>query len=224
MERPATAHQAFLSEAAHRFGVTQRRLAVAVQAAERLTREEFAVVEELLSLEADARSDDRRQRVAEGLKGVVEFLRSRVIKDPLADVDDPIDAKGEAAACLWSDLESRANRNRLLRDCVSAEEAGRLTGRSRQAVEKQRRAGRMVALRQGRQWRYPVWQFDADGRNGLVPGLSEVLDQLHLSPAGAALWLTTPKPELDGTAPIQVLTNRETRRVVDLARQQGFLP
>ncbi|MCP4664458.1 MAG: helix-turn-helix domain-containing protein [bacterium] len=201
-----------------------KRLEVAVQAAGRLTKEEFALVTELLRLDTDEVGIERRRAMAEGLREAIRQYLSQPPADPLADVDAPIAPREAVAATVWADLEARTNRLRLLRDCVSAEEAGRLTGRSRQAIERQRRAGRMVALRVGRRWRYPVWQLDADASGGVVLGLAEVLEHLRLSPAGAAWWLTAPASELDGRAPIQLLRNHESDRVVHLAAQQGYLP
>lgn len=221
MEEISQPDMAFLSEVAARFGVPRGRLAVAVEAAERLSPEEFALLQELLLLQTLGL--ERRRAMAEGLREAMEQCRTSH-SDPLQDVDDPLDDREAAVALFWSDVEARANRTRLLRACVSAQEAGRLMGRSRQAVEKQRRSGRMVALRSGRQWRYPVWQLDADEPHGLVPGVVEVMERLPLSPAGVALWLTSANPELDGETPIQVLRNRQTDRVVRLAEQQGYLP
>jgi hypothetical protein len=213
-----------LSEISARLGVPAQRLEVAVQAAGRFTNEEFALVAELLRLDPDEVGVERRRAVAEGLRRAIRQHLSRPPADPLADVDDPIDPSEAAAATAWADFEAHTHRQRLLRDCVSAEEAGRLTGRSRQAIERQRQAGHMVALRVGRQWRYPVWQLDADGPGGIVPGLAEVLKHLQRSPAAAALWLSTAVPELDGQTPIQLLRKHEGDRVVRLAEHQGYLP
>jgi len=221
MTQPLPTDRALLSEISARFGVPAKRLEVAVQAAGRLTKEEFALVTEFLRLDTDEVGIERRRAMAEGLREAIRQYLAHPPADPLADVDDPIDPREAVAATLWADLEARTHRLRFLRDCVSAEEAGRLTGRSRQAIERQRRAGRMVALRVGRRWRYPVWQLDADASGGVLPGL---LEHLRLSPAGAALWLTTPASELDGRAPIQLLRNHERDRVVHLAEQQGYLP
>jgi len=137
---------ALLSEVAARFGVPRRRLAVAVEAAERLSREEFALLQELLLLQTLGL--ERRRAMAEGLREAMAQYRTSH-SDPLKDVDDPMGDREAAVAVFWSDVEARANRARLLRGCVSAEEAGRLTGRSRQAVEKQRRSGRMSQVSGG---------------------------------------------------------------------------
>jgi hypothetical protein len=58
--------------------------------------------------------------------------------DPLAAVDDPLDAAG-AAECIAL-VESQALRETILKNCIDAAEAGKLTGRSRQALERLRRS------------------------------------------------------------------------------------
>ena len=152
------------------------------------------------------------------------FPDLRPSDDPLGEVDDPIEAGEAAGTVLWADLGARTNRTRLLRDCVTSAEAGRLTGRSRQAIEKLRRNGGILALRFGRQWRYPRWQLDGDSPGGVIAEIPELLQLLHLSPTGAALWLNSSKPELEGATPLQRLQNRDTETVLQLAEQHGHLP
>ena len=212
-----------LSDTAARLGVPRQRLAVAVKAAEHMNREEFALLEELLLL--NAVEAKRRRTVVEGLRDFLQQFRTTwSTSDPLSDVDRGVDEKSTISAVLWADSEAGSHRDRLLHESVSAEEAGRLTGRSRQAIERQRRAGRVIALRVGRRWSYPAWQFDADAPGGLVPGLDEVLEYLRMSPTGVAVWLTSPQPQLGDQQPIQLLRNRRTDEVLDLAKQLGYLP
>ncbi len=212
----------FIAEAAARYDVPHRRLQQALWVVEHLIPEELALLDELSHLQE--LDPDRRRSLARGLRGAVEEYRARPAADPFAEVDEPLSEEEAVAAVLWADLEAEEQRARLLRESVSAAEAGRLTGRSRQAVERQRRDGRLLALRVGRQWRYPAWQFDADGPGGLVPGLPEVVARLFLSPAGAAAWLTAPRPELDGDTPLRRLERRDTEPVLRLAEQLGHLP
>ena len=213
----------FVAEAAARYDMPRQRMQRALGAMLRLIPEELALVEELATLE-DLDLERWRQLVR-GLQGAVEsYRRGGVEEDPLAAVDDPMDLEQEVQATVWANLEARKNRARLLRQCVSAGEAGRLTGRSRQAVERQRRDGRILALRVGRRWRYPAWQFDVDGSGGLVPGLPEVVAHLQASPAGAAHWLTSPQPGLGGETPIKLLRRRDPEPVLRLAEQLGHLP
>ena len=213
----------FIAETAALYGMPQQQMHRAISAVLHLIPEELALVEELTALEdLDL---EHRQRLVQGLRNAVEsYRRGGVTEDPLAEVDDPMDFEEGVEAIVWAELEANQNRARLLRQSISAEEAGRLTGRSRQAVERQRREGRILALRVGRRWRYPAWQFDVDGPGGLVPGLPEVVALLHSTPAGAAHWLSSRQPELGGETPIKLLQRRDPEPVLRLAEQHGYLP
>ena len=107
--------------------------------------------------------------------------------------------------------------------CVSAAGSAILTGRSRQSIERLRKAGRLLALRSGNQWLYPRWQFEQDAPGGVVPGLEEVLHHLHLSAAGAAFWLLQPSERLGGAPPIQLLRRHLPEPVIQLAREHSFM-
>ncbi len=223
--RPATAstETGFLREASTRLGVSRRRMEIAVHAAQVLTRAEFGVVEELLALGAAGLSQQRRTALSVGLVQALETLSQTDGRDPLAGVDDPL-ASQEALATLYGAAEeSRSIREQILRESISVGEAAELTGRSRQALERQRRAGRLLALRRRNQWRYPRWQFDPDAPGGVVPGVAEVLQSLGLSPAGTAFWLRQPRDELGGKAPIALLHQRRAEPVLGLAREQGIM-
>jgi hypothetical protein len=144
--------------------------------------------------------------------------------DPLAAVDAPLDDADAAKAAVQGELEVQARRRHLLQRCVSAAEASMRTRRSRQALERLRRAGRVLALRAGNQWRYPEWQFEPDAPGGIVPGLGEVLRHLRLSPVGSAFWLLQPAAALGNRAPMDALRRREREAVVRLAAEHGHLP
>ena len=218
--------EAALAESSARLGVNLARLRIAVEAAESLEEPELDVVRELVRLACGKPQPlEVRRQMSAGLCEALNQLWSTASgEDKFADVGEPIDLKEAAAVSLWADATARMNRARLLADCVSASEAGELTNRSRQAVERQRREGNLVALRVGREWRYPKWQFDIDGPRGLVQGLGAVVRNLCLSPYGAALWLTTPKPELHDEAPIVALHKQHTDLVVRLANENGHAP
>lgn len=143
--------------------------------------------------------------------------------DPLALVDEPLDTAGAESVAL-GEMEALATREGILRDCISVADAACRIGRSRQALERLRRAGRLLALRVGSQWRYPLWQFEPDAPGGVTPGLEEVLQQLSLSPVGAAFWLLHPAERLGGRPPIELLRRRRLEPVLELAREQSFLP
>ncbi len=219
----ASTEAAFLREASTRLGVSRRRMEIAIQAAQVLTRAEFGVVEELLALGAAGLSQQRRTALSLGLAQALETLSQADGRDPLAGVDDPLAPEEAIATLCEAGEESRIARQQILSESISVGEAAELTGRSRQALERQRRAGRLLALRRRNQWRYPRWQFDPDAPGGVVPGVAEVLQCLGLSPAGTAFWLRQPRDELGGKAPIAVLHQRRAEAVLELAREHGTM-
>lgn len=211
-----------LLEAAMRSGMSQRRLEIAVHAAQVLSRSEFEVVEELLALTTAGISTERRTAFCQGLVRALEsLLQDAESEDPLAGVDQPLEPLEALETLCHATEESRSVREQLLRDSISVAEAAELTGRSRQVLERQRRSGRLLALRRRNQWRYPRWQFDPDASGGVVSGLTEVLESLGLSPVGTAYWLSQPREELGGKSPIVLLHQRRTEPVLALAREHG---
>lgn len=165
----------------------------------------------------------RSEALVRGLTEAMNFVTRAAAGDPLSAVDDPLPPAEAGGAVALAEAQAAETRSALVRECVSADEAAWLTRRSRQSLERFRRAGRVVALREGNQWRYPRWQFDADAPGGIVPGVKEVLAELRLSAAGAAYWLTRRHERLKAS-PIQLLRARRVERVVEAAREHGERP
>jgi len=98
-------------------------------------------------------------------------------------------------------------RQRLLEEhggTLSSDEVAAILGISRQAVEKRRRAGKLLALSTGGHgYRYPVWQFD---ESGVLPGLDDVLKALapHDEWMQTAFFLGS-NPRLGDRTPVHVL-------------------
>lgn len=144
--------------------------------------------------------------------------------DPLARVDEPMSAAEAAQELVLAEREAQRNRELVLEDSVNSTEAAALTHRSRQVIEGLRRAGRLLALWEGNQWRYPRWQFEPEAPGGVIPRLDEVLRELDLSPAGAALWLLLPAERLGMSRPIDLLRRHQPESVIQLARELSYMP
>ena len=124
-------------------------------------------------------------------------------EDPLAQVNQS--SSEEITRRLFeAEYASRKRREDLLAHCIGAEEAARITGASRQNIERLRKQGKIIAIRVGARWRYPRWQFDPDYPSGVIPGIGETLGHLHLSPSGTAAWLLTPLAPLGKQAPLDL--------------------
>ena len=80
---------------------------------------------------------------------------------------------------------------------LSAEGAGQLLHISRQAVDKRRRSGALLAIRQGGDWLYPRTQFH---EHEALPRLADVIKGLALLE-----FLVTEDTVLNGLAPVDAL-------------------
>lgn len=214
----------FIREASIRFGIPQDRLQTGVRASRDLSKDELQVVTSLLNLAYAGTSSKKRSSISQGIVNAIQTLQEAGDDDPLAEVDDPMSPTQAMEALLWAESEMQAHRESLLKDAVSAAEAAKLIGRSRQSIERLRRDGRILALRAGNQWRYPRWQFEPDAPGGVLPGVEDVLRNLHLSPGGAAFWLLQPTERLEGLAPIELLRRHSPKPVIQLAWEQSLMP
>jgi hypothetical protein len=79
---------------------------------------------------------------------------------------------------LVREIEHRADIVRRAGGMLSAEDVGKLLNISRQAVDKRRRSGTLLALRQGGDWLYPRAQFH---EHEVIPDLAIVIRGLEVS-------------------------------------------
>jgi hypothetical protein len=91
---------------------------------------------------------------------------------------------------------------------------------TRQAIDKRRRAGQLLAVTTGgRGYHYPAWQFTP---TGLLPGLQPVLAALKLHPPWAQLrFFVSGNHRLSGKRPLDCLRGRQVHRVLEAAAVFG---
>jgi hypothetical protein len=112
-------------------------------------------------------------------------------------------------------------RQELLQDSLSATEVARLLGTCRQTPHDRVKSGALLAVREKGGLRFPRWQFDPNGPDGILAGFPEVLKALAVSPLAKTSWFTRPSPYLEGRTPLQALQSGEVERLVTLARAVG---
>lgn len=112
-------------------------------------------------------------------------------------------------------------REALLRGSLTAPQVARLLGTTRQTPHDRAQSLTLLAVEDRGSLRFPYWQFDANGPNGIIIGLPAVLKALDISPLGKVSWLTCPNPYLDGHTPLEALKAGYVERVVDQARAVG---
>lgn len=118
-------------------------------------------------------------------------------------------------------MRSFARRRELLSGALTTSQVAKLLNTSRQTPHDRVASGTLLAVMDRGGLRFPAWQFDPAGQDGVVAGLPEVIRALAVSPMAKVSWLTRANPMLDGETPIAWLKRGQVERVVTLARAVG---
>jgi len=117
---------------------------------------------------------------------------------------------------------SFALRHQLLASTIGTAEVNELLAAgSRQTVHDRLKAGTLLGILDQGKWRFPLWQFDADGPNGVIDGLALVLPALQVSNLAKARWLQKPHPVFGGSTPVDLLRQGRLEDVLAEAGQVG---
>jgi hypothetical protein len=117
---------------------------------------------------------------------------------------------------------SFALRRQLLASTIGSAEVNELLAAgSRQTVHDRLKAGTLLGILDQGKWRFPLWQFDADGPNGVIDGLALVLPALQVSNLAKARWLQQPNPVFGGSTPLDLLRKGRLDVVLAEAGQVG---
>ena len=117
---------------------------------------------------------------------------------------------------------SFALRRQLLASTIGSAEVNELLAAgSRQTVHDRLKAGTLLGILDQGKWRFPLWQFDADGPNCVIDGLAQVLQALQVSNLAKARWLQQPNPVFGGSTPLDLLRKGRLDVVLAEAGQVG---
>lgn len=122
---------------------------------------------------------------------------------------------------LASRLRGIAMRDKLFRAAgglLPVSKVAAILGISRQAVDKRRKADRLLAVSVGKRgYLYPACQFEDEK---IIEGVAEILPKMNtLSSWSALRFLVNANDRLEGRTPIQALHQGEIERVVGAASQ-----
>lgn len=118
-------------------------------------------------------------------------------------------------------------RRELLRDSLTTHEVSNLLGVSRQTPHDRVEKGSLLAVLDHGTLRFPIWQFDSEGPDGVIPGLPTVVRALQVSSLAKISWLTTPHTVLSvdvaspSITPLEARKLGQVQRVTELARSVG---
>lgn len=133
------------------------------------------------------------------------------------------EAPKDPAKLEFETLQARfASRRDFLQQCISTNDVVWLLAlRNRQTPLDRLKARTLLAIREQGQWRFPLWQFDPDGPDGVIAGLPEVLAALPVADLSKARWLNRSQPLLDGQTPLEALRAGQLHHVLAEARAVG---
>lgn len=115
-------------------------------------------------------------------------------------------------------MRSFQRRRELLAGALTTLEVARLLGTSRQTPHDRVASGSLLAVMDRGTLRFPAWQFDPDGPDGVVAGLPSVVRALDVSVLAKVSWLTGLNPLLDDSTPLAALKAGRIDDVLMLAR------
>ena len=114
-------------------------------------------------------------------------------------------------------------RQELLKDSLSAPEVAQLLNTSRQTPHDRLKKNTLIAVQDEGKWKFPQWQFDPFGPDGVINGLPDVLKALNVPALSKISWLTKTNQELGGITPIAALHKGEKDRVIAEAKCVGVM-
>jgi len=187
--------------------------------------------------------DEAKRRLVDASVRVAESLPLTKIKQMAVEAEEAAAALDKSASAGTSALTGRempspaelktmklanlrrefAERRRIVEDSLSVTEVAELLGKGRQYPHDRRKAGSLLGIKDNGQWFFPVWQFDPEGADGVVPGLQQVLKEMHgpIGDLGRVRWFITRKPLLEGRTPLAALAEGDTEDVIAEAESIG---
>jgi len=127
----------------------------------------------------------------------------------------PLEQQAMELAALINFFNYRKN---LLSGSISATKAAEMLGVSRTTIHERIRTGQLLGIVDNNVMKMPPWQFDAQGPNGAVNGLPEVLAVLPCNVLSKISWLSSSNAIFGNQRPIDVLKIGQLQEVINEAR------
>ncbi len=112
-------------------------------------------------------------------------------------------------------------RKELLQNSLTANEVANLLGTTAQTAQERINNKSLLAVKDNGVWKFPLWQFDLSGADGVMEGLPEVLKALEGSAFTKLNWLNAPNPYLNRLTPVEALQRGQKAKVLKEAIALG---
>lgn len=168
-------------------------------------KEELAIAI-LRSVEASISESslEHLQNLVRDIEPTVVSQESRALAKKIAGDDY---SEGNLALLQLANLKRYYERRRqLLADSITTPQVAELIGcQAITTVHDRRKAGTLLGLKDNGVYKFPLWQFDPEGDDGVIDGLSEILAALDISNFTKLNWLTRPLRAFNNLTPVEVL-------------------
>lgn len=112
-------------------------------------------------------------------------------------------------------------REQLLKNSLTANGVAKLLGTTRQTPHDRINKKSLFAVKDNGVWKFPLWQFDPSGADGVIEGLPEVLKSLEGSEFTKLNWLVSPNCYLENLTPVEALKQGQKAKVLKEAIALG---
>jgi hypothetical protein len=113
-------------------------------------------------------------------------------------------------------------RHKLLQNSLTGSDVQQMLGLSSRMSHINRVNNKtLLAVKDNGVWKFPAWQFDAEGNDSVINGLPKIIEALEMSDIAKISWFNTPNSHLEGRTPLEMLKKGEIRAVVNEAKGVG---
>ena len=162
-------------------------------------------------------SEDTKKLLTEKIEKIVSQPSSDKTEQSIADAisQKTYTAEERRDLELVNLMNSFSLRDKLLKDTISTTKVTSLLGcSSRQTPLDRVKQQSLIAVKDNGQWKYPLWQFDAEGTDGVVEGLPETIKSLQVSNLAKISWLTSPNHVFNNQTPLDMLRGGKVKQVI----------
>ncbi|WP_019505953.1 hypothetical protein [Pleurocapsa sp. PCC 7319] len=160
-------------------------------------------------------STEHLEQIAESLKPKVIDPAKKALAKKIAGDDY---SEGNLAVLELANLERYYQRRReLLARSITTPEVAKLIGcQAITTVHDRRKAGTLLGLKDNGVYRFPLWQFDPEGDDGVIDRLPELIKTLQICDFAKLNWFSKPLRAFENRTPFEILKSGNDRGIEDL--------
>jgi excisionase family DNA binding protein len=152
---------------------------------------------------------------AEFFEAVTNTPRKRDLDESLwGNAPSAAELRTAALQALKDDFVARRE---LLHASLSRAEVAELLGISSQAVLDRLTHGDLAGVKDGREWRIPMWQVNAGAERGFLPGIADLRAVFPGGVVSLSKWAVAPNVDLWGMTPADALAAERVQDVIAVA-------